>query len=119
MNHTKFKALTLKVLERAHELLDREGGWTKNVGARDANGKPVMATSPDACSFCAGFAIARAISETVPHGWRSVIYNAALMWLTDKCCSGVARWNDADEREHIDVLCAFDLAILKVRDGLT
>jgi hypothetical protein len=102
----------VQVLERARELVSKDGGWTRCFGARDALGNPVPLEMSSAVSFCIGAAIARAgyelraLGDEVPRAWRAM---REALGISPDGLVGV--WNDADGRTQVEVVAAFGKAI--------
>ena len=82
-------------------------GWIKHWPAQTATGRRVDYKAPDACSFCAAAATARASG-----GMSTPVYKRA-MRLLEAAAEGwvLSDWNDAPDRTQSDVLALFDKAI--------
>jgi hypothetical protein len=96
---------TLAVLVRARELIANDQRWCKHSFARGWLGIPVPVRSVFVRRYCALGAIMRAGREL---GLPVEDAKQALEWQT---VGGLAHWNDAAWRTHVDVLAAFDAAL--------
>lgn len=95
---------TKEVLIEARKLLEQPEHWTQGVFARNAKGRPVNMTAPDAVCFCISGAIGRA-SDKDSQRWQ-----AALDFLCEKIRrKNIANFNDT--HTHVEVLAALDKAI--------
>jgi hypothetical protein len=90
------------ILTKAAELLESSPtAWTQNHIARDEGGWPDKANSPNACSWCALGAIAKA--QNLPDAPQA--NNPASMLLVLRLgVTSIANWNDAPERTREDVI---------------
>ncbi len=96
--------LPSEVLLAARELV--AGGWTKGAYARTATGNPTSTASRKAVCFCSLGAISIA-SPGEPD------YDSALGFFRKATpMYGVAHFNDAIERTHLEVVLAFERAAL-------
>ena len=96
---------TVVVLLRARELIADEQRWCKRSFARTWLGVPVPIRSVFVRRYCALGAIMRAGREL---GLQVKDAERALEW---QVVRGIADWNDAAERTHVEVIAAFDAAI--------
>ena len=94
-----------EILREAKRLIE-EKGWCQGADAIDRRGRPVLARSGDAASFCiAGALFAASFAE---HGEEQAIK------LFRHCIPetlSLAQWNDEPLRTPEQVLAAFDRAI--------
>lgn len=107
-----------QILARAREILDPREAWTKRQSARDATGRVVPATGPEATCFCVLGACDRAMKGLGLWGaglpsnriWNETV--GVLDGLTrDDRFGAIAYWNDAPARTHDDVLELLDRAV--------
>ena len=89
------------VLEKAADLIEPDGAWTRMANARNRRGYPTPARSVDAACFCMAGAILRAGDGDYSAAGlvRTVLpkpQNPAHDWLV--------KWNDAPERTQSEVV---------------
>jgi hypothetical protein len=84
------------ILERAANLIEPKGNWTRLTSARDAKNRSVLALSPDAICWCAVGAIIRATGFDRPE--LDLVFG---MW---KSVGEVTVFNDAPGREQAEVV---------------
>lgn len=93
-----------KVLLRAAELVAM--GWTRGVGARNELGQKVVATDPQAVSWCLNGAINRALLDVLGLDWYECRVDLGL-WMTLRrpiravlrersLSTSLGSWNDRD-----------------------
>lgn len=93
---------TKQHLQAARELLSDESRWTKRSYARDVNGHPCSAKSPDACKWCLLGAIQA--TRVSPFSMAADAVEALIGYQVDV-------FNDACYRKHTEVLQLIDKAI--------
>lgn len=102
------KQETLKAIKA---VIDTPAKWTKEVLARDASGRKIRPSSPDAVCFC----IFGAIDRVVPNTNDRVDYDnyifAEVVKLYPGTPGGLADFNDARKIGHADVMKVLDRAI--------
>ena len=101
---------TKEVLIQARALILK--GWTQEAFARDADGEPVSAKDPDACSWCVVGAVVAAYPD-----WDNLSKG---LWdflgrFVDEPCPD--EFNDLPETTQTDVLALFDRAIARCNDN--
>jgi hypothetical protein len=90
-----------EVLIKAAELLESSPiAWTQNHIARDAEGYPEKANSPNVCSWCALGAIAKV--QNLPDAPQE--HNPAAMLLAYHLKVNIVDWNDNPLRTREDVI---------------
>jgi hypothetical protein len=104
-----------KLLLRAAELVAM--GWTRSVGARNELGQKVVATDPQAVSWCVNGAINRALLDVLGWNWYSCRLDLGL-WMTLRrplravlrersLSTSLGLWNDLGTQQAVeDVLRA-------------
>ena len=104
-----------KVLVRAAELVAM--GWTQKVGARNELGQKVVATDPQAVSWCLNGAINRALLDVLGWDWYACRLDLGF-WMTLRrpvravlrersLSTSLGSWNDLATQEVVeDVLRA-------------
>jgi hypothetical protein len=104
-----------KLLLRAAELVAM--GWTRSVGARNELGQKVVATDPQAVSWCLNGAINRALLDVLGWSWYSCRLDLGL-WMTLRrplravlrersLSTNLGSWNDLATQQAVeDVLRA-------------
>ena len=102
-----------QILTQARQLV--KNGWTQHVVARTVEGEPVLATSPDACYYCAsGAVIAVAppgeIVDSVLHVLNKVLAGNGYQQ------SDIISFNDAPTTTPEKMLGVFDKAIAAVSE---
>ena len=101
------------VLERARARIDTPEKWAKGWYAFAANGDRRWAGEAGAERFCCIGAIGREVDDVQR-------YEEAMTAIRDAApCENVARWNDAPERTHAEVMAAFDKALSTPSRGAT
>ncbi len=95
---------TTEVLDRAADILERDGGWTTEAYARSTSGRMVNVTDGQACQFCVVGAIMRAVHEldpTTPNDinlrWSSSVL-AAVKALAAQCSNDGSAAVSAEDR---------------------
>lgn len=89
-----------QVLDAAADLIEPDGAWTQYAAARDADGRGVVATSGNACSWCPSGAILAAACSTV------VAFTAHNQFVRHIGTSDIPFWNDRLGRAQGDVVAA-------------
>lgn len=91
-------------------------GWTQNVSARDRNGQPCLAASPEATCYCALGACTAAFTKQTPQ-LEEAIERLQLTLKHLKLALGqfdlgsIALYNDTEGRTLAEVLALFDKTI--------
>ena len=113
------------VLSRARQLIQAPEHWIKGSFSRDAGGKTVNSWESSACYFCLVGAVRHAAFEATGHNsmWDATMQSATVRLtnalrrrhaltggLSDLSLSA---WNDAQARQHGEVLELLDHAIAK------
>lgn len=99
----------ITVLKSARGILEDPKKWAKEDYAFDRHGRSVGAGDSTATCFCAVGAIRRASLDA---GFGSNASLTAQDYLRLAMSGNIIRANDADDTKHIEVLMAFDFAIL-------
>ena len=102
MNKYQFKTFV-----KVRELLSDPEHWTKEASARSSNGQSVPPCDKKACSWCLYGAIVKASHET-GYTNRQLLRNQLCRMVWRRVGSFLAEWNDAEEREHKDVMNLLD-----------
>ena len=103
-----------EVLACAADLIERPGGWTQGVFARDKRGYKVDVDSADAVCFCAVGAIRHCSGD-----WSETIERKAqdLMGLTAPVAfRAIVGWNDDSDRKQEEVVAALRAASTKAKE---
>lgn len=102
----------LELLKLARKTITAPSCWTKGKYARDAADRPVQASDPSACQWCASGALYRATSITMS---RELDRFAAETALREAVPGGqLVAFNDISTVTHAEVLDVFDRAIAKL-----
>lgn len=104
MNKTIIKNLTA-----AQALISDKINWTKGELARDAHSHRVSPTSARACKFCTVGSVIAITNEDI-HASPMLDYLEDFM--------GYDLPNANDNSTHLQVMMAFDFAILAAKDGM-
>ncbi len=90
------------VLERAADLLEPDGNWTRVTGARDVGGKIVKPCSPSAVSWC----LEGALAAVTRHDWCSSAFEAEPAYKFLRSFLGIDpwEWNDRAYRTQSEVV---------------
>ena len=96
---------TRAVLLAAADLLEPEGAWCQDQMALDARGKPTIASSPNACRWCASGAIIAVSVRKL-----QARLNARVAIRESLGVASLTEWNDAPERTQDEVVAALRAA---------
>jgi hypothetical protein len=100
----------VEILKAARELIAKPERWTQSTVARDARGKSVFVSSPDAVCWCAAAALLKVTTDRDEDGGSLDASREALL----KNAGGfeyICDFNDVHGRTHAEVLALFDAAI--------
>lgn len=101
------------ILEKAADLIEPEGAWTRFVFARDASGRRVSEQDPSATCWCA----AGAITVTAGGGFFGEGAWKARSALLEALGAGIIpNWNDAPDRTQAEVVAKLREAAEKARE---
>lgn len=92
-----------EVLNRAADLLTPEGAWTQGAGARDRDGRALVAPHPNAVCWCAFGAIAQVGGDNPD--CTSVVYRASRLLDHDQKLD-IIEWQDKHGRTQAEVVAA-------------
>jgi hypothetical protein len=114
----------IKLLTKARDLITPKGVWIKKLLAADNVGRPVGINSPYACSFCASGAMIRVNQNPKNDKPRHELNASLAFWALSDTMSrhgivsinDVPGANDARGTTHMQVLNAFDFAILDLKN---
>jgi hypothetical protein len=112
------------ILDRAADLIEPEGMWTRQSYARDAKGREISPESPEATCFCMMGAISRVASNHADlHAALALVgeglppspkYNAHIGGAD--YVAAIARFNDAPERTQAEVVAKLREAAAKAQE---
>jgi len=106
---TKETTMTTKeILIAARAKIERPECWTNGAYARDAAGREVEPTCPDAVCWCVRGAIDASTGHHSGNRPASVLFSQAVAGYG---ALYIPIWNDEPNRTHAEVLAAFDRAI--------
>lgn len=102
------------ILTAAADLIERPGGWTQGVFARDANGCNAGWRQENAECFC----VSGALSRVGGHPEFNLAWQAFNSWTMRRGFPHLAKWNDAPERTQAEVVAALRAAAKKARTAV-
>jgi hypothetical protein len=97
-----------EILIAARAKIEAPERWTHGAYARDAAGRKVEPTCPDAVRWCVRGAIDASTEQHSNKRPSSVLFSQAVAGYG---ALYIPIWNDAPNRTHAEVLAAFDRAI--------
>lgn len=101
-----------QLVTKAIELIADPAHWCRGVTARDADGRKVEASSPDAVAFCALGALYRVVGlNGSVDGVATALYNT----IAKRGFTNIGQFNDSPRTTHADVL----EVLAEVRESLT
>lgn len=106
------KQVVIAVIQRAHDLIAKRGGWTKGLYARDAKQQNVAITNETACAFCADGALQRGIYD-ITGNFNGSIYRAARTAIYETIPDGLTTLND-NQKTKRPVLNLFKKTLLRL-----
>lgn len=110
------KQETLKAIKA---VIDTPAKWTKGQLAKDARGRRIATSSPDAVCFCIFGAIDRVVTDTRARmDYDNYIFDQVAK-LYPEIAGGLSDFNDAREIGHADVMKVLDRAIANAALGGT
>ena len=113
MNRDKIKS----VLIDARALIDTPERWTQGADRRDAEGRDIGFSTPEAITCrCAGAAIQEVTSSDLEFKEPASFLLSVIKVNTGVDFDFVCLWNDHHKRTHTEVLQAFDGAIKAIND---
>jgi len=101
-----------EILIAARTLLETKG-WTQDAMARDISGIAVSCHDPRATCFCALGATGKVLG---PNRYITILYGHE-QYMYDVFDGIPSSTNDAEDTHMLDVLIAFDFAILMAQDN--
>lgn len=106
------------VLERAADLIEPEGAWTRGIYAADECNDSIDTLHPGAKCFCAMGAVYRAAGASSLHKTGPLdVVNDIRTHLTHVLGTTMASFNDAPERTQPEVVAALRRAATLARAG--
>ncbi len=99
------------ILDRAADLIEPPGAWTRKELARDARGRAVDVNAPTAVSWCCSGAVAYQCG-----GFGNARAMRAIDALERLTGHRLSRWNDAPQRTQAKVVAALRKAAQTLRD---
>lgn len=105
-------------LTKGRDFLSVPGKWTRGEFARAGNKRPVPVDSPNAVCFCAVGGMAKANGDNVSTVTYSTAYDYLGTAFATPGCLNVPDNNDKRTTTHMQVLNAFDFAILLAKDDV-
>jgi len=103
--------MTKATLEHAASLIEK--GWCQGAFAKDKNGKPVVAASPEAVAWCAAGAVMRAMHD------KNTWHLSGQIWGAIKSVIGTEQhfsaWGEEKGRQKTDILAVFAAAVSKLQ----
>lgn len=107
------KLSVAETLERAADLIEPEGAWTKDWFAKDAAGRDVDAGDCDAVCWCVRGAVHHVSGEDEPN--EEQIF-APLRAVLGEGVDVIEGWNDADETTQAEVVAKLREAAALARE---
>lgn len=112
--------LVSEILDKAADLIEPEGAWTRGTLARDNRGLDVAAEDANATCWCAAGALQHSIGGSwsddgigVYHAAREAVLLAVGLTDSDR----LANWNDTPGRTQQEVVTALREAARKEREA--
>ena len=106
------------LLQRCRDLVER--GWCRHADARDANGRPVNPSSPDARAWSVAGALAAVVLDSDGMHFRrapiGAVEDVVTRFARVTGATSLRKWNDAAVRTQGKVLAAFERPRLAVAE---
>lgn len=111
---------TRDILVRARNLINQSNAWTQGCFARDVNTEMCEPNDQDAVRWCAIGAIMCATEDTAAQSLAlDALGHHGIRFASNNLAKAIVDWNDYEERDHEEVLAAFDRAIAKLEKAKT